>query len=53
MVAGTTGDDSGLASVVLYGVGSVNMVADTTLEGAFLASVLLAGVGSVTVGAGR
>jgi small ligand-binding sensory domain FIST len=53
MVVGTTVEGAGLASVRLYGVGSVNVVADTTRKGAGLASVRLAGVGSVTVVAGR
>jgi hypothetical protein len=43
---------SGLASVLLVGVGSVTVVAGTTGEGDGLASVRLAGVGSVTVVAG-
>ena len=46
VVAGATGDGSGLASVLLYGVFSVNMVAGTKREGAGVASVLLAGVAS-------
>jgi hypothetical protein len=53
MMAGTTVDGARLATVLLYGVGSVNMVTGTTRVCAALASVLLAGVGSGTVVAGR